>query len=133
MKLADYRDTYYEFTGKVSDISRQLAFAGIAIIWIFKKETPGTGLTVPRELLIPGVLIVVALIFDLLQYCIATVTWFFFYRTIEMRGVSEDAELGRHSVWLEVPINTAFWLKVISLGAAYVLIARYLFNTLSFT
>jgi hypothetical protein len=85
MNLQGYRDTFYFFTGKVSDISRQLAFAGIAIIWIFKKDVPGTGLTVPRELLLPGVFIVLALGFDLLQYCIATVIWFFYYRIKEMR------------------------------------------------
>ena len=66
MRLQDYRETFYEFTGKASDITRQLSFAGIAIIWIFKKET-GTALTVPHELLWPGVLIVLALFFDLLQ------------------------------------------------------------------
>jgi hypothetical protein len=133
MKLQDYRETYYEFTGKVSDISRQLAFAGIAVIWIFKKDAPGTGLTVPGELLLPDIFIVLALSFDLLQYCIGTVTWFFFYRIKEMREVSEEAELGRHSEWLDVPINTVFWFKVICLGAAYVLILRFLLRTLSFT
>ena len=38
MKLSDYRETYYEFSGKASDVTRQLAFAGIAIVWIFKIE-----------------------------------------------------------------------------------------------
>jgi hypothetical protein len=42
-------------------------------------------LTVPGELLLPGVFMVLALSFDLLQYCIGTVTWFFFYRTKEMQ------------------------------------------------
>jgi len=42
MNLQDYRDDFYTYSGKASDISRQLAFAGIAIIWIFKKEVPAT-------------------------------------------------------------------------------------------
>jgi hypothetical protein len=37
MKLQDYRNDFYLFSGKASDISRQLAFAAIAIIWIFKR------------------------------------------------------------------------------------------------
>jgi hypothetical protein len=41
-------------------------------------------LTVPGELLLPVCLIVLALSFDLFQYCIGTVTWFFFYQTKEM-------------------------------------------------
>src|SRR5262249_179467 len=102
-------------------------FAGIAIIWIFKKDAPGTGLTVPRELLLPGVFIVLALGFDLLQYSIGTVTWFFYYRIKEMKGVAENTDLRHHTESLEVPINTCFWFKVICLGAAYVL-GRVLIN-----
>ena len=66
MNLQDYRDDFYTYSGKASDISRQLAFAGIAIIWIFKKKVPATGLTVPSELILPGILIVLALGVDLL-------------------------------------------------------------------
>jgi len=90
MNLQDYRDDFYTYSGKASDISRQLAFAGIAIIWIFKKEVPATGLTVPRELILPGILIVLALGVDLLQYCLATVIWWLFYRKKEREGVHED-------------------------------------------
>ncbi len=39
MKLSDYRETYYEFSGKLSDVSRQLSFAGIALIWLFKLDS----------------------------------------------------------------------------------------------
>jgi len=86
MKLDDYRETFYSYTGKASDISRQLAFAGIAIIWIFKKDLPGAGLTVPRELIVPGLLIVLALGFDLLQYCLGTVIWGGVLSTQRSRG-----------------------------------------------
>jgi hypothetical protein len=132
MNLQDYRDDFYTYSGKASDISRQLAFAGIAIIWIFKKEVPATGLTVPRELILPGILIVLALGVDLLQYCLATVIWWLFYRKKEREGVHEDSELD-HSFWLEVPINLAFWVKIISVGGAYVFIFKFLLRTLSFT
>ena len=40
--LKDYRADFYTFTGKASDITRQLAFAGIALIWIFKTDRTGT-------------------------------------------------------------------------------------------
>jgi len=90
-------------------------------------------LTVPSELLLPGVFIVVALGLDLLQYFIGTTIWFWYYRIKEMKGVAEDTELGRHSVWWEVPINFVFVVKVGFLGAAYVLILKFLLRTLSFT
>lgn len=35
MTLSDYLASYYELSGKASDVSRQLAFAGIAVIWVF--------------------------------------------------------------------------------------------------
>ena len=38
MKIHELRSTYYEASGKVSDISRQLAFAGIAVIWVLRVE-----------------------------------------------------------------------------------------------
>ena len=36
-KLSEFKEDYYHFTGKLSDINRQIAFAGIALIWVFKK------------------------------------------------------------------------------------------------
>jgi hypothetical protein len=41
MKLQKARDTYYEYSGKLSDITRQLSFAGIAIVWIFRAGDKG--------------------------------------------------------------------------------------------
>jgi len=38
MKLAQARGHYEYFSGKASDISRQLGFAGIALIWVFKTQ-----------------------------------------------------------------------------------------------
>jgi hypothetical protein len=131
MKLQGYRDDFYTFSGKASDISRQLAFAGIAIIWIFKKDQPGA-ITIPRELVFPGLFIVLALSFDLLQYCVASVIWRIFYRSKEKAYVSEDVEL-EHSIWLEVPIYIIFWAKIICVFAAYYFIFEYLIRVLTFT
>src|SRR6478672_3157292 len=36
MKLSKYRETGEYFSGKASEIVRQLILAGIAIIWVFK-------------------------------------------------------------------------------------------------
>ena len=64
--VEDYRQTFYEFSGKVSDITRQLAFAAIAVIWLFKKDTPGGHLTIAPDLAFAGVLVIAALAADLL-------------------------------------------------------------------
>ena len=52
--ISEYREeAYYSATDTASSIARQLGFAGIAIIWIFKHGDAGV-LTVPKELLWPG-------------------------------------------------------------------------------
>lgn len=128
MKLQDYRETFYTFSGKASDFNRQLGFAAIALIWLFKKETGGQ-ITVPGELILPGILVVGSLTLDMLQYCVASAIWHTFYRCKEKAGVSEHAEL-QHSVWLERPITALFVLKILCIVIAYVLIFIFLVKLL---
>jgi hypothetical protein len=132
VKLPGYRTDFYFYSGKVSDIARQLCFAGIAIIWLFKKDT-AAGITVPQELVLPGAIIVSALAIDLIQYIIASLTWFIYYRVQELKGVSDEQELGNHSGWLEVPIWVAFVLKTAGVLAAYYLLIKYFFKTVVFS
>jgi hypothetical protein len=130
MNLQGYRETFYTYSGKASDLNRQLGFAGIAIIWLFKKEPIG-GLTIPHELVLPSFLIVASLGCDMLQYCLASVIWHRFYRSKETLGIKEDKDLS-HSVWLERPIWIVFWLKIILIVAAYVFISLFLWSQISF-
>lgn len=88
MKLKDARDNYYFYTGKASELVRQLGLAGIAVIWLFKKEVAGVP-KIPEELLLPLVLIVLGLALDLLQYVSASIIWGVFQRWKEKR-VEED-------------------------------------------
>lgn len=41
MKLKDAREHYYFYSGKTSDLVRQLGLAGIAVIWLFKSDVQG--------------------------------------------------------------------------------------------
>lgn len=72
MKLSDYKKDYQEFSGKASDVARQLAFAGIVLIWIFRVEGPQAQ-RLPEQLLLPSALLVLALGADLLQYILSTI------------------------------------------------------------
>jgi hypothetical protein len=120
-----YRQTFYEFSGRASDISRQLAFAAIAVIWLFKKETP---LSIPHDLIVPGIFVVAALAADLLQYTVGAGIWYAYYRQLERKGISETAD---HSLWLERPIQVLFWIKIAFVILAYFLILRFLISALS--
>jgi hypothetical protein len=128
MNLQGYRETFYTFSGKTSDLTRQLAFAAIAIIWIFKSDVAGR-FNLPAALVCPGVFVVLALIFDLAQYCAASIIWRRFYRAKEREGVSEEAEI-QHDATLEVPIYSLFVIKVVCVIIAYAGILLFLLRVL---
>lgn len=127
MKLKDARDLYYFYSGKTSDLVRQLGLAGIAVVWIFKRDVQGVP-KIPNELLFPLGLIVIGLALDLLQYAIATSIWGIFQRSKEKTGVAEDADFRapRQFNW---PSLTFFVLKVVAIVVAYVFLLRHLVNT----
>ena len=66
MKICEMRSGYYEASGKVSELSRQFAFAGIAIIWVLKVGNDSGGIPFSTELVVPLYSFVVALVLDLL-------------------------------------------------------------------
>jgi hypothetical protein len=74
VKLEDYRETYYTLSGKARELCRQLSFAGIAVIWVFKAEKGGP-LAVPAELFLPGFLFGAALALDLAQAFLGSLIW----------------------------------------------------------
>jgi len=91
-ELSEYKKDYYAFTGKLSDINRQIAFAGIAIIWIFKTSTK-TGFKLDDNLIAPAIFIVLGLAFDMFQYIYQSLTWTIFYTFYKRKGVTEDFEV----------------------------------------
>ncbi len=126
MKLSDYRETFYEFSGKASDIARQLSFAGIGVIWIFrigddKPEFPA--------MLFPALaLFVIALSFDLFQYVVASVIWRIFYRHHEKKldDINDDPELSA-PWWINIPAYSFFIGKIALVFGGYTLLILYFF------
>ena len=122
MKLSDYRQVYYEFSGKASEIARNLAFAGIALIWVFRVGE--TAPRVPEPLLLPAVALVAGLTFDLIHYVWATVAWGTFHRYHEKRATERDPELDAPA-WINRVTTTFFVAKLLSVSTAYVFILLY--------
>lgn len=136
MNLADVRAAYYEKTAKASDITRQLGFAGIAIIWVFKTEVAGL-LTIPNELRLAGVLVVISLALDFLQYVYASSAWGIFHRfkekerdNKEARGIAftDDFQAPDQINW---PTLIFFWMKLTVLSIAYGIMIASVFQELS--
>lgn len=126
MKLEDSRENYYFFTGKVSDIIRQLGLAGIGLVWVFKVDVGGKP-AIPPDLVIAAKWIVIGLGFDLLQYVYGTLAWGIYNGVKERQGTSVDDEFTapRPINW---PTIVFFWLKVVATLVAYRYILRFLVN-----
>lgn len=129
LSLQKIWDAFDVYTGKVSDISRQLSFAGIAIIWIFK-----TGDIYKPEkedwFLWPLGLFVLTLAIDLLQYITGSLTWLIYARIKEkeQKKISGGIDLDKQYdppdslLW---PLYFFFWLKTLTIIAGYMTLMSY--------
>ena len=121
MKLSEAREHYYYFSGKLSDISRQLCFAGIAVVWIFAVKEGSSSYHLPPELLWPLGFFVFGLALDLLHYGVAAASWGIIHRLKESSGVGEEADIRTPAKINYVPV-TFFWAKVCATLIGYVLL-----------
>jgi hypothetical protein len=130
MKLSDYLDAFYEYSDKASLLSRQLAFAGIAVVWLFKSGD-GVNFQLPASLIYPLLLLVLAFIFDLLQYLVGACIWYFFHRFHEkrMKSSNKDSSL-LASHWYSKFIALFFCAKIISVLVAYLFLGKYFLTLL---
>jgi hypothetical protein len=128
VKLENVREAYYFNTGKLSDIVRQLAFAGIALVWIFKADIAGRP-TIPSDLMPATLLLMAGLTFDLLHYVAGSLIWGMYNRLKERAGTLETAEFAapREINW---PLLFFFWTKTAVMISAYALILRSLYYRL---
>jgi hypothetical protein len=125
MKLEQYKKDAHEFQGLASGLVRQLALAGIALIWIFKIDKPIEHL-LPNECYWPLLIFVLTLGFDFLQYFIPSIIWMFFFRYHEKKNNGNvEIELKAKKIY-SVPGYFFYIGKVILLFIGYILIIKYL-------
>lgn len=126
MKLSEARDIYYDRSGLASSSARQLAFAGIGIVWVLSTE----GVISPQALpglRLPLLVFVVALALDLLQYYGASLMWGCFHRYKEKKG---EEEFSGAPDWVNWPANVGFWGKGLSVAIGYVILFQMLWPVL---
>lgn len=68
---APHWEKFHEFSTRLGDTSRAFAFAGIALIWVFKAQAPSGEPILPLPLVIAAFLFIIALASDLLRLFIA--------------------------------------------------------------
>lgn len=131
MNLYDYRQSYYEFSGASSAVTRQAAFAGIALVWIFNSQS-ASGIVLPRSLLWPTFFLIACLACDLLHYITASAIWGFFHRLKEKQGVSLDHEL-KAPIYLNWPSLGLFWSKHLFVIFGYAGLLAFVYNAIKFS
>lgn len=133
MKLSEFKTDYYEFSGLASSSSRQLAMAGIALLWLFKSGGGTNTYTLPIELFLPAALLVASLGSDLIQYILGTVIWGAFHRHHENRRKSEDDDPSIEAPpCYSYPITVFFYLKIIFVLVAYFLVLTFALSEVTF-
>jgi hypothetical protein len=128
VKLSEARSAYQEVSGKASDVARSLAFAAVAIVWIFKVGE-GPAAKPSLEFLPPLLLSVITLAFDLLQYVSLALAWGAYSRLKEWKVTDprSDPDIAAPS-WLNWAGVAFFWAKLICVVSTYVLLARILWT-----
>ena len=129
MKLSGVREAYYFHSGKVSDITRQMALAGVGLIWVFRSQEPGQ-MKVPNDLIPAAVLIVIGLTLDFLQYVAGTLLWGIRARKLENAGTTDETNVSLPD-WINYPALVFFWTKMLATISAYVVLIRFLWMQLN--
>ncbi|GHV14422.1 hypothetical protein FACS1894179_01480 [Bacteroidia bacterium] len=130
MKLKEIRESYEFHTGKLSDIVRQLAFAGIGIIWIFRTSNSDNSNYIPNELLYPLISLITSLVFDIFHYLYSSVFWYIIYFKSRKKDNNEESDVEEKECW-SIPSWLFFALKTLFLIIAYILLFIYLLKILN--
>lgn len=130
MKQSEIREAYEELSGLLSKFNRQLAFAGIGIVWLFRITDKSGDVTIDREMLAPILCFIISFAFDLLQYLWQSYVWYLFYwYNRSYKKLKEDDETDEPE-WPNVVAWVLFTVKVCALMAAYINLGIYLYSLL---
>ena len=127
MKLGDVQKEVDAYSKSASDGVRQLALAGIAIIWLFKTAKPeAAGIPFSDLLLTPLAGFALALVLDLLQYVASAIAWSFFFQKRDGSGVTRETEIGKAWRFINWPGGICFFTKIAIVAAAYVILIVFI-------
>lgn len=120
IQISELRSTYYEASDALSNIVRQLGFAGVAIVWLFRNMHQQSEVPEPLAsgLLVALFCSVLALALDAAQYAYKALVYgilnFAHYRIHK----SNTAEVSIHDAW-NWPTLLFFWGKAVVLCVGY--------------
>lgn len=118
-RLSEIDSTKNDATGRASDVGRQLAYAGIATVWLLRNDAllrPLSNILLVALLFLSGALLV-----DFLQYVHCSRIWKRFYNEqFDLHG-SDDARVDIPSA-LTAPMYNFFWIKIGMLLMGYLVL-----------
>lgn len=128
MKLEDYKSTYEEFSGKLSDISRNLSFMGFGVVWILigGLENFRQGkIPILLEIVLGG--LVLALILDILHYVYQTIIWYYYFKKLEKKygPTTKKDDFTAPDIYTQIGW-IFFWAKIIALFSSYMVLLWYI-------
>jgi len=116
MTLKEAREIYYKASGTLSEVTRQLSLAGVAVIWIFKAgEANAAGIKFEGAIRWSLMLFIWALAFDLLHYAYKSAAWGILHRLKEKQK-ADPFDAPDAINWSTLVF---FWGKVALTSAAY--------------
>lgn len=120
MKIEEIRANSQTYSTKLSEICRQLCFAGIAVVWIFKVGGDSGGITYDGKLIYPLGAFILALLLDLLQYLYGDYAWTKLGNSMDENNQAEKDVDSK----INCPTTLLFYLKVmfVVLGYLFILI-----------
>lgn len=122
--LEELKNDFYEFSRKTSENVRQLALAGVAIIWIFKIEVGGK-IAIPNQLIDSLKFFIYTLSTDFLHAFIPSIIYGVYQTYLKSKG-KQDKEAVHFPSYLTIPAWTFYILKIVFLLFAYIHILIYI-------
>jgi hypothetical protein len=123
---------YRSNTTQLSILTRQLALAAIAIVWIFSVKTKAGTVRVPHDLTRVAFVAVAAMACDVLQYAWASFAWSRTYHKAEDGTLKKRTDPKKpFSDWNNWPSSFFFVVKVLALMVTYALLGAAIWKRLS--
>lgn len=127
MPLSKAESAKDDYSGKASAIARQLAFAGIALVWLIRTGKEDTvGVTWDDRLLWPLAAFALTLFFDFMQYVVSAMVWHVFFVHHENRGLKSESLVSAPD-WINYPNYVLFGAKVLSVISGFGLLFFHIY------
>lgn len=126
MKLKEYKNVSHKYTAEASKIGRNIALAGIGIIWIVAQDTEMT--LGDSELTVPLILIACSLLVDFFQYILGGLLWIYFYRIKEKdENLNDESDIKSKS-WRSNLLYVLYYIKFSLMIFAFIKLTKILLD-----